>query len=139
LQSGYRHFFYEAGLSSSHCKSTLWVCGCCLAGWPVISHLLYWYRQQHSFAEWLQVLLLEFDDVVNPLKSLSPLPDSDVFHHIKKSGPPISSKFRHLDGEKLEAARKESEQLDLGRIVRPSDSPWSPPLHMVWKADGSAA
>jgi hypothetical protein len=39
LQSGYRHFFHEAGLSASHCKSALWVCGCRLAGWPVISNL----------------------------------------------------------------------------------------------------
>jgi hypothetical protein len=36
---------YKAGLIGSHCKSALWVCGCCLAGWPVI--FLSWCRQQH--------------------------------------------------------------------------------------------
>ncbi len=85
----------------------------------------------------LQALLLEFDDVVNPSKPLPPFLDSDVFHHIKTFGLAISSKFCHLDGEKLEAARKEFKQLDRDGIVRPSDSPWSSPLHMVWKADGS--
>jgi hypothetical protein len=52
-----------------------------------------------SFADWLQAHLLEFDDVVNPSKSLPSLPDSDVFHHIKTSRPPFSSKFHRLDGE----------------------------------------
>jgi hypothetical protein len=34
-------------------------------------------------------------------------------------------KVSHLDGEKLEMAMKEFEQLDRDGIVRPSDSPWS--------------
>ena len=42
-----------------------------------------------------------------------------------------------MDGEKLEAARKEFEQLERDGVIRPSDSPWSSPLHMVEKADGS--
>jgi hypothetical protein len=86
---------------------------------------------------WLKEFLLEFDDVVNPSKSLPPLQSSDVFHHIKTTGPPIASRFRRLDGEKLAAAKKEFEQLERDGIVRRSDSPWSSPIHMVEKADGS--
>ncbi len=81
--------------------------------------------------------MLEFEDVVNPSKTLPPLQSSDVFHHIKTTGPPIASRFRRLDGEKLAAAKKEFEQLERDSIVRGSDCPWSSPLHMVEKADGS--
>jgi hypothetical protein len=88
------------------------------------------------FAVWLKDFLLEFDDVVNPSKALPPLQSSDVFHHIKTTGPPIASRFCRLDGEKLAAAKKEFEQLERDGIVRRSDSPWSSPLHMVEKADG---
>ncbi len=86
---------------------------------------------------WLKDFLLEFDDVVNPSKALPPIYLSDVFHHIKTMGPPITSRFRRLDGAKLAAAKKEFEQLKRDGIVRRSDSPWSSPLHMVEKADGS--
>jgi hypothetical protein len=87
---------------------------------------------------WCQQLLSEFADVVNPSKQLPILPETtDVLHHIKTSGPPISSKFRRLDGEKLAAAKAEFAQLEKEGIVRRSDSPWSSPLHMVEKADGT--
>jgi hypothetical protein len=60
-----------------------------------------------------------------------------VEHHIKTSGPPIASRFRRLDAEKLVAAKAEFLQLKKDRIVRRSESPWSSPLHMVRKTDGS--
>ncbi len=75
--------------------------------------------------------------MVNPSKALSPLQSSDVFHHIKTTGPPIASCFRRLDGEKLAAAKKEFDQLERDGIIRHSDSLWSSPLHMVEKANGS--
>ncbi len=90
------------------------------------------------FEVWLAELLREFDDVVNTSKTLPSLPaTSDVFHHIKTSGLPISSKFRRLDEDKLRAAKLEFEQLERDGIVCRSDSPWASPLHMVQKADGS--
>jgi hypothetical protein len=49
------------------------------------------------FDVWLVDLLREFDDVVNTSKTLPPLrTTNDVFHHVKTSGPPISSKFPPL-------------------------------------------
>jgi hypothetical protein len=61
----------------------------------------------------------------------------DVEHHLVTSGPPIASKFRRLDGEKLAAAKEEFAKMEAEGIVRRSTSPWSSPLHMVQKADGS--
>jgi hypothetical protein len=58
-------------------------------------------------------------------------------HFLVTTGPPISSKFRRLDGEKLAAAKKEFEKMEAEGIVRRSTSPWASPLHMVQKPDGS--
>ena len=61
----------------------------------------------------------------------------DVQHHIKTSGPPLASRFRRLEGAKLQAARAEFEQMEKDSIVRCSTSPWASPLHMEAKKDGS--
>ncbi len=97
-----------------------------------------WPHQIHMLLspEWLKAFLAEFEDVVCPSKVL-PLVGTDVEHHIKTSGPPIASRFRRLDAEKLAAAKAELLQLEKDGIVRRSDSPWSSPLHMVRKADRS--
>jgi hypothetical protein len=81
-------------------------------------------------------LLAEFPQVVNQSKVL-PTPSTEVEHHISTTGPPISSKFRQLDSVKLAAAKKEFYQMEKDGIMRRSDSPWSSPLHMVMKPDGS--
>ena len=83
-----------------------------------------------------KALLEEFPEVVNASKRL-PAVDHDVVHHIVTSGPPISAKFRRLDGEKLAAAKAEFKQLQEDGIIQRSTSPWSSPLHMVRKQDGS--
>jgi transposase InsO family protein len=61
----------------------------------------------------------------------------DVEHFLVTTGPPISSKFRRLDGEKLAAAKEEFSKMEAEGIVRRSTSPWASPLHMVQKPDGS--
>jgi hypothetical protein len=53
------------------------------------------------------------------------------------AGPPIASKFRWLDSEKLAAAKAEFTKMEAEGIVRRSSSPWPSPLHMVLKPDGS--
>ncbi len=42
-----------------------------------------------------------------------------------------------LDGEKLAAAKKEFLQMEKDGIVWQSNSPWSSPLHIIRKPDGS--
>ncbi len=81
-------------------------------------------------------LLDDFPAVVCASKPLPPV-SHDVVHHIVTHGPPIASKFRKLDGEKLAAAKAEFKQLEEDDIIQRSTSPWSSPLHMVKKADGS--
>ena len=85
----------------------------------------------------MEELLDSFPDVVNPGKALPPVVTHDVEHHIVTSGPPIACKFRRLEGEKLEAARAEFARMEAEGIIRRSTSPWSSPLHMVPKKDGS--
>jgi hypothetical protein len=81
-------------------------------------------------------VLNDFPDVVNVGKTLSVL-SHDVQHHIRTSGPPIASRFRRLEGAKLEAARREFEEMERDGIVQRSTSPWASPLHMVPKKDGT--
>jgi hypothetical protein len=81
-------------------------------------------------------LLDEFPAVVCASKRLPPV-SQDVVHHIITHRRPIASKFRKLDGEKLAAAKAEFKQLEEDDILQRSSSPWSSPLHMVKKADGS--
>ena len=81
-------------------------------------------------------LLLDFPGIVNPSKQL-PAAVHDVQHHIKTVGPPLASRFRRLEGAKLQAARTEFDQMEKDGIVRRSTSPWASALHMVLKKDGS--
>ena len=81
-------------------------------------------------------LLEEFPDVVCETKKLPPV-SHDITHHIVTQGPPVHCKFRKLDPEKLAAAKKEFRQLEDDGLIRRSTSPWSSPLHMVPKPDGS--
>jgi hypothetical protein len=61
----------------------------------------------------------------------------DVEHHLVTTGPPIASKFRRLDSEKLAAVKAEFARMEAEGFVRRSTSPWSSPLHLVQKTDGS--
>jgi hypothetical protein len=62
------------------------------------------------------VILDEFPEVANASKVLPPS-SHGVEHFISMKGPPITSKFRRLDAEKLQAAKAEFEQLEREGIV----------------------
>jgi len=49
----------------------------------------------------------------------------------------MSSRFRRLEGAKLEAAKADFAAMEAEGVVRRSSSPWASPLHMVLKKDGS--
>ena len=83
-------------------------------------------------------ILAEFPSVLDvkaTYDSSSP-PCHGVLHVVPTSGPPVFARPRRLFGEKLDVMRKEFQKMmDLG-IIRPSNSPWSSPLHVVPKANG---
>ncbi len=68
---------------------------------------------------------------------LLPVPVHDVEHHIKTSCPLIASRFRRLDGAKLEATGREFKAMECEGIIQRSTSPGrASPLHVVLKKDG---
>nr|VZH90223.1 unnamed protein product [Spirometra erinaceieuropaei] len=77
-------------------------------------------------------LLLSHPNIINP-QFRSGEVQHDVVHHIRTSGPPVFARPRRLAPERFQAAKAEFEHmLQLG-IIRPSESPWASPLHMVPK------
>ena len=60
-----------------------------------------------------------------------------VVHHIDTgSAQPVFSRPRRLDPKRMKIAKREFEKLHQQGIIRPSNSPWASPLHMVKKANG---
>lgn len=60
-----------------------------------------------------------------------------VEHHIATKGSPVHARARRLPPDKLAAAKAEFTRLEEMGVIRPSNSPFSSPLHMVKKSDGS--
>ncbi|KAA3679483.1 uncharacterized protein DEA37_0012673 [Paragonimus westermani] len=80
-------------------------------------------------------LVEQFPTVFRQPTSLPPVIGATQ-HHIVTTGPPVFAKARRLRPDKLSIARAEfKHMLELG-IIRPSDSPWASPLHMVPKKSG---
>ena len=84
-------------------------------------------------------IMAEYPSVFN--KSLhqhgSKRPNHGIQHHIKTTGPPVFAKFRRLCPEKLAAAKKCFKEMEEMGICQKASSPWSSPLHIVTKSDGS--
>nr|VZI02723.1 unnamed protein product [Spirometra erinaceieuropaei] len=81
----------------------------------------------------IRQLLLSHPNIINA-QFRSGEVQHDVVHHIRTSGPPVFARPRRLAPERFQAAKAEFEHmLQLG-IIRPSESPWASPLHMVPKA-----
>jgi len=81
-------------------------------------------------------LLNRFPAVVNKEQSL-PKSSHGVEHFLETSGPPVHSRFRRLDTEKLRDAKRIFGEWERQGVVRRSSSSWSSPLHMVRKKDGN--
>ena len=81
-------------------------------------------------------LLQEFPKLLTPHFN-NPLNKHGVEHHIVTHGPPTHAHARRLDKDKLSAAKAEFLKMEEMGIVRRSKSPWSSPLHVVPKSDGT--
>ncbi|BHF59506.1 hypothetical protein SprV_0100246500 [Sparganum proliferum] len=78
-------------------------------------------------------LLIQHPNIIKPQFRSGEI-QHDVVHHIRTSGPPVFARPRRLAPSRLQAAKAKFEHmLQLG-IIRPSESPWASPLHMVPKA-----
>lgn len=80
-------------------------------------------------------ILKEFPDITRP-SGINRASSHDTVHHIKTTpGPSIYSTPRRLAPDKLKIAKQEFEAMLMNGTVRPSDSPWSSPLHLAPKKD----
>ena len=84
----------------------------------------------------LAKLFAEFPSVAKPDFKIEQ-PKHGVVHPIETRGQPIRSKARPLPPQKLAAAKANFAELAAAGIVRRSSGPWSSPLHVVTKKNGS--
>ncbi|BHF62781.1 hypothetical protein SprV_0200576700 [Sparganum proliferum] len=77
-------------------------------------------------------LLLQHPNIIKPQFRSGKI-QRDVVHHIRTSGPPVFKRPRRLASSRLQAAKAEFEHMPQLGIIRPSESPWASPLHMVPK------
>ena len=86
-------------------------------------------------SDFFEALLEEFPSMLQ--KDFRGQVKHKIRHFIPTDGPPVHSRPRRLDGEKLKVAREEFQKMEKMGVVRRSDSPWASPLHVVPKSDGS--
>ncbi|KAI8434016.1 hypothetical protein MSG28_012167 [Choristoneura fumiferana] len=81
-------------------------------------------------------LLAKFPRITRPTSSIGEATHRTE-HHIRTTpGPPTACRARRLPPEKLKVARDKFQELLQEGIIRPSDSPWASPIHMVAKKSG---
>ena len=78
----------------------------------------------------LQHVLDEFPKVLNTSMALLK-PTHHMEHFLVMEGHPVKAKYRRLDNDRLEAAKKEFAELERQGIIRRSSSNWASPLHIV--------
>lgn len=81
-------------------------------------------------------ILAEFPELTNVTQTIKPVKHSTL-HFIETTGPPVYSKPRRLNPKVYQAVKDEFQFMINHGICRPSKSPWSSPLHVVYKSSGS--
>lgn len=80
-------------------------------------------------------ILDEFPEITRPAGAHRNTPHNTV-HHIRTTpGPPVFSNPRRLAPDKLKIAKQEFQSMLADGTARPSESPWSSPLHLAPKKD----
>ena len=84
-------------------------------------------------------LLKEFPNVFRPeLRQIPGIkPKHGIYHRIHTTGPPLHSRPRRLNPDKLRAAKQYFFEMEKMGVCKKSASPWASPLHLVKKADGT--
>lgn len=81
-------------------------------------------------------ILREFPEITRPAGMLSTTFKHNTVHHIRTTpGPPVACKPRRLDPARMQAAKKEFEDMLASGVARRSESAWSSALHLVKKKD----
>ena len=84
----------------------------------------------------LLALLTQFSDLFATTDR--PLGKTEVVKHaVKTSGPPIRQPLRRIPEALKEVVQQEVQKMLKQGVISPSDSPWSSPIVMVRKQDGS--
>lgn len=89
-------------------------------------------NNQNGYAE----LLEKYSNITKPANENRKEENSPIAHHIETTGPPVAHRPRRLVGQKLEALRQEIEYLLERKMIRPSKSSWSSPIHLQSKQSG---
>ena len=78
-------------------------------------------------------IITEYADVFKPelRQQHTAKPKHGIFHHIPTTGPPVHSRFRRLNPQKLAAAKSAFNEMESMGICAKASSPWASPLHMV--------
>lgn len=80
-------------------------------------------------------ILREFPEITRP-PGTTRRTEHNTVHHIKTTpGPPIYCNPRRLAPDKLKIAKQEFDAMLKNGTVRPSNSPWSSPLHLAPKKE----
>lgn len=80
-------------------------------------------------------LLRDYPEITRPAGIRSP-PKHNTVHFIRTTpGPPVSCRPRRLDPIRMQAAKKEFEDMTASGVARRSESSWSSALHLVKKKD----
>nr|CAH8868540.1 unnamed protein product [Trichobilharzia regenti] len=85
-------------------------------------------------SEMFSALLQRFPKILKPSYNVEDISHT-VTHKIITTGQPVKARPRRLPPDKLAAAKSEFEHMMQLGIIRPSNSPWSSPLHMVPKTN----
>jgi cleavage and polyadenylation specificity factor subunit 1 len=78
-------------------------------------------------------LLTRFIEITRPITKPATHVSNAVSHHIDTTGAPVFDRPRRLTGEKLAAARRDFDMLLQHGVIRPSNSQWASPIHLVPK------
>ena len=84
----------------------------------------------------LAKLFTEFPTITVPIFKIVQ-PKHEVRHEVETRGQPLRAKARPLPPQKLAAAKVNFAEMAALGIVRRASGPWSSPLHVVTKKDGS--